>query len=98
MQVFIRFKKEATEIGEGGFIMILSLITLAIVCVASLFGCIYLFCMADNELTKRIREKRDYSAVKYSVYLAFGIVLTLISFLSGAAIIIYLASLLAEGS
>lgn len=73
--------------------MILSLITLAIVCVASLFGCIYLFCMAE-----RIREKRDYSAVKYSVYLAFGIVLTLISFLSGAAIIIYLASLLAEGS
>ena len=63
--------------------MVLGLITLAIVCVASLFGCIYLFCMADNESTKGIRGEKDYSAV---------------SFLSGAAIIICFASLLSEGS
>lgn len=78
--------------------MVLGLITLAIVCVASLFGCIYLFCMADNESTKGIRGEKDYSAAKYSAYLAFAIVLTVISFLSGVAIIICFASLLSDGS
>lgn len=77
--------------------MVLSLITLAIVCVASLFGCIYLFCMADNESTKGIRGEKDYSAAKYSAYLAFGIVLAIVSFLSVTAIIICIASLLSEG-
>ena len=78
--------------------MVLGLITLAIVFVASLFGCIYLFCMADNESTKGIRGEKDYSAAKYSAYLAFGIVLVLIAFLSCTAIIICLTSLLSESS
>ena len=78
--------------------MVLGMITLAIVFTASLFWCIYLFCMADNESTKGIREEKDYSAAKYSAYLAFGIVLTAIAFLSGTAIIICLVSLLSGGS
>lgn len=78
--------------------MVLSLITLVIVCVASLFGCIYLFCMADNESMKGIRREKDYSAAKFSACLAFAIVLTVISFLSCTAIIICLVSLLSEGS
>lgn len=78
--------------------MVLRLTALTIVCVASLFGCIYLSCMVDNELKKRIRGEKDYSAAKYSAYLAFSIVLTAISFLSGAAILICLVSVLADGS
>ena len=77
--------------------MVLRLMALAIVCVASLFGCIYYFCMAGNESTKGFRGEKDYSVAKYSAYLAFAIVLTVISFLSCTAIVICIVSLFEGG-